>query len=382
MTRNPFKPTAGANPPLLVGRDELIAEFSESIDDGPGAPMRLSIFTGPRGVGKTVILNAIADCAQDDYQWLVFHETATPGFLVRLMRAIEKSLDQKARRSITGVTLPLLLGSGGGGVQVSAATQERPTDDFREVIAPLLDRCEANGTGVLVTIDEVHTDNSIELRQLATAVQHIIREERQFALAFAGLPTAVDDLLTANQITFLRRADRRDLKDVPLADVGQALNTTINESGHTITAEALELATQATGGYPFMIQLVGYQIWRNANGNTITTTAVAAGIEAARTRLGSLVHAPALRELSDVDRTYLLAMAQDDGPSKTAEIARRMDKSPQYASVYRARLIAAGMIEPATHGTVRFAIPYLRDYLIQHAAHQAMTTKDTQSHEI
>lgn len=254
MARNPFKPTAGANPPLLVGRDELIAEFSESIEDGPGAPMRLSIFTGPRGVGKTVILNAIADRAQDDYQWLVFHETATPGFLARLMRAIEKALDQKARRSITGVTLPSLLGSGGGGVQVSAAAQERPTDDFREVIAPLLDRCEANGTGVLVTIDEVHTENSTELRQLAIAVQHLIREERQFALAFAGLPTAVDDLLTANQITFLRRADRRDLRDVPLADVGEALNTTINESGRTITAEALELATQATGGYPFMIQ--------------------------------------------------------------------------------------------------------------------------------
>jgi hypothetical protein len=38
---NPFKPTAGANPPLLVGRDELIDEFAESIEDGPGAPMRL-----------------------------------------------------------------------------------------------------------------------------------------------------------------------------------------------------------------------------------------------------------------------------------------------------------------------------------------------------
>lgn len=379
---NPFKPTAGANPPLLVGRDELIEEFAESIEDGPGAPMRLSIFTGPRGVGKTVILNAIADRVQAGYQWIVLHETATPGFVGRLTRAIRRELDDGPRRRITGVTLPSVLGSGGGGVQIAPPAQEMPAEDFREVIGPLLDRCEGNGTGVLITLDEVHADNSVELRQLATAVQHLIREERQFALAFAGLPTAVDDLLTADQITFLRRADRRDLKDVPLADVARALDTTITDSGRSITTEALELAAQATGGYPFMIQLVGYQLWRNAVGSTITEAAAGAGIDAARIRLGSLVHAPALRELSDIDRTYLLAMAQDRGPSRTSDIASRMDKSPQYASVYRARLIAAGMIEPAGHGTVRFAIPYLREYLLEHAAHQTMTTNDASDPEI
>lgn len=100
-----------------------------------------------------------------------------------------------------------------------------------------------------------------------------------------------------------------------------------------------------------------------------------AGIEQARIRLGSLVHAPALRELSEVDRTYLLAMAQDSRPSRSSEVARRMGKSDQYASVYRARLIAAGMIEPAGHGSVRFAIPYLRDYLIDHAAHHELTNR-------
>lgn len=70
-------------------------------------------------------------------------------------------------------------------------------------------------------------------------------------------------------------------------------------------------------------------------------------------------------------------MAQDCGPSKGSDIASRMDKSPQFVSVYRPRLIAAGLIEPARHGTVRFAIPHLREYLIDHAARQAITTNDT-----
>ncbi len=47
MAGNPFKPTAGATPPLLVGRDDTLEEFAESLDDGPGAPARLALFTGP-----------------------------------------------------------------------------------------------------------------------------------------------------------------------------------------------------------------------------------------------------------------------------------------------------------------------------------------------
>ena len=57
---NPFKPTAGATPPLLVGRDRVIEEFLESLDDGPGAPGLLELITGARGVGKTVMLTALA----------------------------------------------------------------------------------------------------------------------------------------------------------------------------------------------------------------------------------------------------------------------------------------------------------------------------------
>ena len=68
---NPFKPTAGANPPHLVGRSSLVEEFAESIDNGPGAPGRLTIFTGPRGIGKTVMLNAVAEQVQVEHQWLV-----------------------------------------------------------------------------------------------------------------------------------------------------------------------------------------------------------------------------------------------------------------------------------------------------------------------
>jgi hypothetical protein len=88
------------------------------------------------------------------------------------------------------------------------------------------------------------------------------------------------------------------------------------------------------------------------------------GVERAARRVGRLVNAPALAGLSDVDRSFLAAMAVDDGPSRLADIAARLGVSTTYASQYRLRLIAAEVIAPAGRGLVRFALPYLRDYLL------------------
>lgn len=363
MARNPFKPTAGANPPLLVGRDVLVEEFLESIEDGPGAPGRITIFTGPRGIGKTVMLNAVAERVQDEHQWLVIDETATAGFVDRLTVACRAMLDPEAatRRRVTAVTLPANL----GGLELSDDLVQPAS--LRETAGVLIRRCEENGTGLLITLDEVHSSGRDELRKFGTAVQHLIRESREIAVAFAGLPAAVADLLNDEVTTFLRRAERHVLSDVPLAEASRALAETITANRRRIDPDALAIAVRATGGYPFMIQLVGYQVWRKASGDHIGVEAARAGVDAARARLGSLVHETALAELSDIDRAFLAAMARDDGPSRLADIAGRLGKTPNYVSVYRARLIQAGMIAAAGRGKVDFAIPFLREYIHEHA---------------
>ncbi len=74
-------------------------------------------------------------------------------------------------------------------------------------------------------------------------------------------------------------------------------------AGYTITEPALQVATTGVGGYPFLLQLVGFWICKLANTTTaasetglIDETTAAAGVQAARRRLGSLIHEPALRD--------------------------------------------------------------------------------------
>lgn len=62
---DPFKPAAGAMPPLLVGRNCVIEEFLESLNDDPGASGLLELITGVRDVGKTIMLTTLGDSIRE-----------------------------------------------------------------------------------------------------------------------------------------------------------------------------------------------------------------------------------------------------------------------------------------------------------------------------
>src|SRR3712207_1428767 len=82
--RSPFRPSFGTSPPVLAGRDAIAAEIGDALDGGPGARGRAALFTGNRGIGKTVMLNE-AEALARERGWLVLSETATPGLLRRLV---------------------------------------------------------------------------------------------------------------------------------------------------------------------------------------------------------------------------------------------------------------------------------------------------------
>ena len=62
--RNPYAPGAGQRPPELAGRDEQLTAFDVVLERvARGRPERSLVLTGLRGVGKTVLLNALRSAA-------------------------------------------------------------------------------------------------------------------------------------------------------------------------------------------------------------------------------------------------------------------------------------------------------------------------------
>ena len=362
MRKNPFKPTFGVSPPVLVGREELLEEFQSALDDGPGAQGRATIYTGTRGTGKTVMLNEVQRIAQQN-GWLTVAETATTGFVARLAAvslpaAIER-FEGTNKTRLTGVSLPF--GAGGATWDRASSTADK---DFRSLLEKVTDLLAQNDTGILITLDELHYRQIAELREFGVALQHAFREDRNVAFAGAGLPSAISSVLNDDVLTFLRRADQHVLGPVDLADVERAIREPIERNGRRIEPRACREAARGTDGYPFAIQLVGQYIWReHPEEDTINLDDARAGVTASRNKVGSLVYGPALADLSEGDRAFLVAMAQDDGPSLLSKIAERVGVGTNYASQYRRRLIAAGMVEAAGYGEVDFVQQGLRDYL-------------------
>jgi len=367
---NPFKPSTGASPPVLVGRQPLLDLLDEGFDDGPGAPARMTIFTGARGIGKTVMLSEAADLALRR-GWLTIDDTATSGMISRIGEQVERLLEgqhPRPRRRFTGLTLPANLGG------FSVAPTPEKTVGLRLSITKLLDELGSRDptVGLLITVDEIQSGID-DLRELAVIMQHFIREDRQIALVMAGLPSSVNDILRddGNQrvLTFLRRADKHLLADVSIDEVRDAFSQIFAAHGRIIQEDALDAAAEATFGYPFLIQLIGYHTWRATDTEVLDLAAARVGIDAARRRLGSLVHETALADLSDVDKTFLAAMSLDNGPAKIQDIRQRMGNvSSQHANRYRERLLAAQMIKQSGHGQVDFSLPYLREFLREHSA--------------
>ncbi|MDK8870263.1 ATP-binding protein [Corynebacterium macclintockiae] len=377
--RNPFTATVGKTPLVLAGRDEYLRDFDAAIQDGPGSHERISIVTGPRGIGKTVLLNEFEAVAKT-HSWYVISETTTRGFNDRIRdRAFSllQDLSDEPKQRLSGIKLPYL------GFDTEAIPSFSPTPTLRSILEELFDRQAELDTrlgqepvGLLITLDELHYAHMDEIIEFGTTIQHLVRENREIAIAMAGIPGAVKPLLAAdegrNPVTFLRRANKIETGMVPIEEVRTALDKTTEQVGISWTPQALDHATKATGGYPFMIQLVGQHAFRNYTGNTIDEEAVSRGIGDARRKLGQLVHEPSIADLSEVDRTFLIAMSTDDGPSRMSDIAARMGVDAQYAGNYRKRLIDAEMIRPTAHGFVDYELPYMREYLRSHHAAEAM----------
>ncbi|BAQ96828.1 ATP-binding protein [Bifidobacterium angulatum] len=362
---NPFKPTAGGEPPLLIGRERVVRDFDKGLDNGVGAPGRIMLITGARGTGKTVMLTVLGDKARA-HKWDVIEETASDGLCERLVSELcsKDSLIDK-------LTFAPSITIAGASVSLGEAelSPKRMPETLRKAMSARLDALEKRDAGLMISIDETQAASRADLIAIATAIQHQIREKRNVSIVFAGLPQMISDLFDDEVITFLRRARTNVLANVPIDEVKESFAQTFEDSGMSLDTSLVEKAAVATAGYPYMIQLVGYYIWDAADARESTVISkedVNEGIREARVDLDNAVCVPELHGLSKNDKAYLEAMAVSDGPSGTSEVAKRMGRSAKYAATYRKRLLDAYVIRQTDRGEVDFAVPFLREYLRGH----------------
>ena len=166
-------------------------------------------------------------------------------------------------------------------------------------------------------------------------------------------------------LTFLNRARKVTLEPLSVGDVDAYYQRAFEELDLDIPSDLRLDAARATQGSPYMLQLIGYNIANRCQaGERVTQELVDGAIGASKVDFENDVCETTLAALSDQDIAFLAAMADDeDTVSRISDVAERMSVTPDYAQKYRRRLIDAGVIEQARRGYVRFAVPYMADYL-------------------
>jgi hypothetical protein len=357
-----FKPTFGNRPEQYIGRDGVIEQFMEGLSEPVGSRNRCTLFLGQRGMGKTALLLELSDRASKA-GYVVARVTAHEGMPKAIIEQFQLNGSQyfkDEKRKVTGVTAGVLGFS--FGLTFSEAAERQY--GFRSKMSLLCDKFAEKGKGALILIDEVRT--SAAMREVAAAYQELVGDQKNIAIAMAGLPHAVSSVLNDSVLTFLNRATKVELGTISTNLISAYYEQSFRTIGITASDEIVDRAALSTRGIPYLMQLIGYYILQYTPEKGKVTNAIMEKAEkAAMEDMEDNVFKPILAPLSDNDKVFLKALAQCGGTVTTTNLQDALGKNGPAIQPYRKRLIEAGIIEAPRRGELVFAVPYLPEYILK-----------------
>ena len=384
--RNPFAPGAGSQPPELAGRQTIIEDARVAIERAMLCkPSRSQMFLGLRGVGKTVLLNAVDSMARER------------GHLTSVIEAPEnKSLGEQLLPRIHQVLRKLSLADNAkakaydamralrsfasvfkfeyGDVAIAVEPEVGVADsgdlenDLPELFVRIGEAAKAAGKAWTLLIDEVQYLSQKDLAALIVALHKINQAGLPVLFFGAGLPQVA--ALSGEAKSYAERLFHYpDVGALPEADAKAAIRQPVNEEGAAIDDDALTEIYQKTRGYPYFLQEWGHQSWNLAAGNTITLDNAKQAEAITLKRLDAGFFKVRFDRLTPKEREYVLAMARlGNGPYRSSDIADALGETAQSLGPRRAQIISKGMIYSPSHGDIAFTVPMFNDYLIRNLA--------------
>jgi len=358
--QNPFNPSFGRRPERFIGREEITRSIVSSVDD-INSPWRTTLITGVRGSGKTALLSDIRIKLDDPdviTLYVVPNDAILDSILSQLYRQLPKSVSD-VMPEFKGISL-------NAGIAVEFE-RDAKTPDFTESfsyrIMEMMDVYMKQNKHIVFLVDETqkHTES---MRIFISTYQDLVMREYSVSMVMAGLPSVVSNILNDDILSFLRRAKQVELENVELFTVEHEFKKVFLTPGTTLTSDLVLQAAGATYGYPYLFQLVGYYLWEEKD-KPFNESIIEDVLIKAKAELFRNVHKLIFADLSNRDRDFVFAMAEDDVSSSVADIINRMGKEKNYTSLYRERLISAGVIKPCGHGMVCFVYPYMKEFLLR-----------------
>ena len=391
--RNPYAPGAGQRPPELAGRDRQLQQFEVTLERvAAGRPERCMVLSGLRGVGKTVLLNALRGAGR----------ASGPGGPASSRRAPTsrcgcrwpRPCTRRSARSATG-TATRTGSTRWRGAQVASrcaprcptaracAGSRRPTcrrsragptpatsSSTSSSCSPTsADLARDLGVGIGIFVDEMQDISTDELAALCGACHEISQQGAPLVVVGAGLPHLPVALAASK--SYAERLFRYVVRRPAAARDGRpGAARAGRDRGRVLRRRGARRAYAADRRLPLLRPgLRQGHLGRRAGAARSSVADVREAAPEAEGELAVGFFGARYDRATPAEREYMRAMADLGRPATTtarsppATSPTALGRKPQSLSPARDGLIKKGLVYSSERGTVAFTVPHFGKFL-------------------
>ena len=377
---NPYRPGAGLMPTYLAGRDEDMQNVEEMFHAlTMNIPTPSVVFSGLRGVGKTVLINKLQNIAEEKDIFCKHIEVeerndfipqiaACSQAFLRKVSAKEKfkHLIQKPLDAIKS----LVVSFDPNDNTFSLSVQERElyksnslTQSMTEVFVTIGEIAYKTETPICFFIDEIQYMKQKELGSLIAALHRTNQLGYPVMIVGAGLPKIYKMLSEAKSYSerlFLYKT----IGSLSYEQSRKAIEEPVKKFGVSYTDEAIHEIIEITKGYPFFIQQMCQVVYKNTSDIVIQDYHVKNNIDEFFKLLDVGFFKVRYERCAESDKKFIFAMVKcGELPCTISNVAKNLNKNVNSISTTRAQLISKGIIYPIRYKELDFTVPEFAGYV-------------------
>ena len=377
---NPYRPGVGLMPTYLAGRDEDIQNVDQMFDAlTMNIPTQSIIFSGLRGVGKTVLINRLQKIAEDKEIFCRHIEveerndfisqiaTCAQSFLRKVSTKEKfKNLIQKPLDAIKA----LIVSFDPNDNTFSLSLQEKElykstnlTQSLTEVFTTIGETAYKSETPICFFIDEIQYMKSKELSSLIAALHRTNQLGYPVMVIGAGLPK-IYKMLSEEKSYSERLFLYKEIGTLTYEQSKNAIEIPAQKFNTMYTDDAIDKIISITKGYPFFIQQLCQVIYQNTDEKLIDYVHVNSNVEEFLKTLDVGFFKVRYERCADTDKKFVFAMVKcGELPCTISNVAKNLNKNVNSISTTRAQLISKGIIYPIRYKELDFTVPEFSEYI-------------------
>lgn len=386
---NPYTPGAGFMPAYMAGREKLLDDAEKYLDAIVKCyPQQSVIYSGLRGVGKTVLLNAIEGIADNKtvlYEHIEikerrhirndkgYFEQQIAGMCKKFLHQMSlsesaKDIVRKAKSALAAFTVTYNLqdnamSAGFSENLISYVNTGDLSSDLTDLFVTMGKAAAKIGYAICFFIDEIQYMKESEIEALVTAIHRCNQLRLPVMMFGAGLPKILKTLGEAKSYTerlfLFEKVDALSSDEVCAAVEEPALEFNVHYS-----REALLKIIDITGKYPFFIQALCSTIWNQVNKMQIEAEDVEKAISEFWLNMDKGFFMVRYERCTKKEKEFMFAMVKcGELPCTISNVASIMKAKVNSISTFRAQLINKGLIYATDYAEIDFTVPQFDGFL-------------------